>query len=123
METSNLVQDLRSPVTRGQWGEIQLRRVVEMAGMLNYCDFVEQETLRTESGALRPDLIVKPPAGKTIVVDAKAPVSSYLAAIASTDERDRKLRLLPVAMLARDRSTIPAPHAYWAPFNHTPTLA
>jgi len=122
METSNLVQALRSPVTRGQWGEIQLRRVVEMAGMLNYCDFVEQETLRTESGALRPDLIVKLPAGKTIVVDAKAPVSSYLDAMASTDEGERKLRLLAFAKLVRDRITELGRKSYWDQFKDTPEL-
>src|SRR4029077_18209448 len=92
-ETSNLVQALRSPVTRGQWGEIQLRRVVEMAGMLNYCDFNEQETVRTEAGNLRPDLIVKLPAGKTIVVDAKAPVAQFLDAMALADEAQRKIKL------------------------------
>jgi len=121
-ETSNLVQALRSPVTRGQWGEIQLRRVVEMAGMLNYCDFVEQETLKTESGALRPDLIVKLPAGKTIVVDAKAPVSSYLDAMASTDEGERKVRLLAFARLVRDRITELGRKSYWDQFKDTPEL-
>jgi DNA recombination protein RmuC len=121
-ETSNLVQALRSPVTRGQWGEIQLRRVVEMAGMLNYCDFVEQETLRTEGGALRPDLIVKLPAGKTIVVDAKAPVSSYLDAMATQDEGERKIKLLAFARLVRDRITELGRKSYWDQFKDTPEL-
>jgi len=122
METSNLVQALRSPVTRGQWGEIQLRRVVEMAGMLNYCDFVEQETLRTETGALRPDLIVKLPAGKTIVVDAKAPVSNYLDAMATADEGERKIKLLAFAKLVRDRITELGRKSYWDQFEDTPEL-
>ena len=121
-ETSNLVQALRSPVTRGQWGEIQLRRVVEMAGMLNYCDFVEQETLRTETGALRPDLIVKLPAGKTIVVDAKAPVSSYLDAMATADEGERKIKLQAFAKLVRDRITELGRKSYWDQFKDTPEL-
>jgi DNA recombination protein RmuC len=121
-ETSNLVQALRSPVTRGQWGEIQLRRVVEMAGMLNYCDFVEQETLKTESGALRPDLIVKLPAGKTIVVDAKAPVANYLDAMAATDEGERKIKLQGFARLVRDRITELGRKSYWDQFKDTPEL-
>ncbi len=121
-ETSNLVQALRSPVTRGQWGEIQLRRVVEMAGMLNYCDFAEQETVRTESGNLRPDLIVKLPAGKTIVVDAKAPVSNYLDAMAATNEDERKLKLLAFARLVRDRITELGRKSYWDQFQDTPEL-
>src|SRR5689334_22550122 len=102
-ETSNLVQALRSPIVRGQWGEIQLRRVVEMAGMLNYCDFLEQETLKTEAGMLRPDLIVKLPGGKMIVVDAKSPVSSYLDAMSATDEADRRTKLAAFARLVRER--------------------
>jgi DNA recombination protein RmuC len=121
-ETSNLVQALRSPVVRGQWGEIQLRRVVEMAGMLNYCDFIEQETLKTESGALRPDLIVKLPAGKTIVVDAKAPVSNYLDAMAATDEGERKVKLRAFAKLVRDRITELGRKSYWDQFAETPEL-
>lgn len=121
-ETSNLVQALRSPVTRGQWGEIQLRRVVEMAGMLNYCDFVEQETLRTESGNLRPDLIVKLPAGKTIVVDAKAPVVSYLDAMAIADESERKVKLQAFAKLVRDRVGELGRKSYWDQFEETPEL-
>jgi len=121
-ETSNLVQALRSPVVRGQWGEIQLRRVVEMAGMQNYCDFIEQETVRTESGVLRPDLIVKLPAGKTIVVDAKAPVSNYLDAMAATDEGERKLKLQAFAKLVRDRITELGRKSYWDQFKDTPEL-
>lgn len=121
-ETSNLVQALRSPVTRGQWGEIQLRRVVEMAGMLNYCDFSEQETLKTESGSVRPDLVVKLPGGKTIVVDAKAPVASYLDAMALADEGARKLKLQAFARLVRDRITELGRKAYWDQFDHTPEL-
>jgi len=121
-ETSNLVQALRSPVTRGQWGEIQLRRVVEMAGMLAYCDFTEQETLKTEQGSLRPDLVVKLPAGRTIVVDAKAPVASYLDAMAATEEVDRKLKLQGFARLVRDRVTELGRKSYWDQFEGTPEL-
>jgi DNA recombination protein RmuC len=121
-ETSNLVQALRSPVIRGQWGEIQLRRVVEMAGMLNYCDFVEQETVRTEGGNLRPDLIVKLPAGKSIVVDAKAPVAHFLDAMAVADDAERKAKLQGFARLVRERVAELGRKAYWDQFEETPEL-
>ena len=121
-ETSNLVQALRSPVIRGQWGEIQLRRVVEMAGMLEYCDFLEQETVKTDTGNLRPDLIVKLPAGKTIVVDAKAPVSHFLDAMGATDENERKVKLQAFAKLVRDRITELGRKSYWDQFKDTPEL-
>lgn len=121
-ETTSLAQALRSPVVRGQWGEIQLRRVVEMAGMLSYCDFIEQETLRTQTGLLRPDLVVKLPAGKTIVVDAKAPVTSYLDAMALEDDGARKAKLQAFAKLVRDRVTELGRKSYWDQFDHTPEL-
>jgi len=121
-ETSNLVQALRSPVVRGQWGEIQLRRVVEMAGMLAYCDFQEQESVKTESGVLRPDLIVKLPGGKTIVVDAKAPVANYLDAMSATDEDERKRKMQAFAKLVRDRVTELGRKSYWDQFEETPEL-
>lgn len=89
-ETERLVTALRAPNVRGRWGEFQLRRVVEMAGMIEHCDFVEQSTIQGEEGRLRPDLIVHLPGGKTVVVDAKVPLSAYLDARDARDEQSRR---------------------------------
>lgn len=89
-ETEKLVTALRAPSVRGRWGEFQLRRVVEMAGMVQHCDFVEQSTIHGEDGRLRPDLIVHLPGGKTVVVDAKVPLTAYLDAKDARDENSRR---------------------------------
>ena len=89
-ETSNLVKALRTPHIRGRWGEIQLRRVIEMSGMSAHCDFVEQESIGEEGAKLRPDVIVKLPGGKSLIIDAKAPLSAYLDALEAGDEKSRK---------------------------------
>lgn len=121
-ETSNLVKALRQPTVRGRWGEMQLRRVVEMAGMLDHCDFVEQPSESTEDGRLRPDLIVKLPGGKQIIIDAKAPVSAYLEAAEANDDETRQLQLARHAQQVRGHMSALGRKAYWETFTPTPEL-
>jgi DNA recombination protein RmuC len=119
-ETSNLVSALRSPNVRGRWGEIQLRRVVELAGMLNYCDFTEQTHVQSEDGRLRPDLIVRLPAGKTIVVDAKAPIEAYFESARSVDDAERLGHLRRHAAHIRAHIESLTRKAYWDQFPAAP---
>src|SRR5712671_2058678 len=119
-ETGNLVKALRTPHIRGRWGEIQLRRVVELAGMLQYCDFVEQETVTGEDGRIRPDVIVRLPGGRTIVVDAKVPFEAFYESITTTDDDVRRERLKDHARLVRAHIGAVSRKSYWETVQPTP---
>ncbi len=119
-ETRNLVQALRRPEVRGQWGEMTLKRLAELAGMVEHCDFFEQEHTVTEDGALRPDMIVRMPGGREVVVDVKTPLDAYLSAIEASDDGERDAQLVRHSKNVRKRVQELAGKAYWKQFKHSP---
>lgn len=119
-ETQNLVRALRRPEVRGRWGEIQLRRLVELAGMIEHCDFDTQVDVKTEEGRQRPDLVVNLPEHRHIVIDAKTPLDSYLDATEARDDDERELHLAAHLRKVRERVDELTRKAYWAQFSRSP---
>jgi DNA recombination protein RmuC len=122
-ETNNLVHALRMPLTtRGRWGELTLRRVAELAGMSEHCDFTEQETLTSESGRQRPDMVVHLPGGRRIAVDAKVPLQAFIDAVNATEEKERTDALARHSRLVRDHMNQLAARGYWEQLDPAPEL-
>jgi DNA recombination protein RmuC len=119
-ETGKLVKALRQPHVRGHWGEVQLRQVVELAGMIEHTDFLEQVTVTTEDGRFRPDLVVRLPGGKRVIVDAKAPLAAYFDAVEAQDDAERAVKLGDHARQVRDHLARLGSKAYWSQFDDTP---
>jgi len=119
-ETSNLVSALRKPQVRGRWGEMQLRRVAELSGMSMHCDFTEQQSMDTEKGRIRPDMIVHLPMEREIVVDSKVSLEAYLDAIAATTEDERKAKMEKHAQQVRSHMNKLASKEYWSQFKQSP---
>jgi DNA recombination protein RmuC len=120
VETAALVNALRAPHTRGRWGEMQLRRVIEAAGALEHCDFEEQPSVRGDAGLLRPDVVVHLADGKRVVIDAKVPFSAYLEAMEARDEHARAERLRAHARQLRERVKELSAKDYWSRFQPSP---
>jgi len=119
-ETGNLVQALRSPQVRGKWGELSLVRVVELAGMVKHCDFTVQTTLAGQDSRLRPDLIVRLPNDRKIVVDAKVPLDSYLTALDTQDDQKRAALFSAHSRQLKQHVTSLASKAYWEELEESP---
>lgn len=119
-ETANLVSALRKPDVRGMWGEIQLKRVIEMAGMLNYCDFFEQQVFTGDEGRLRPDVVIRLPGNRNIVIDAKSPFEAFLEANQATDEKIRVEKLQTHAKHLRTHIMQLSKKSYWSHFDQVP---
>jgi DNA recombination protein RmuC len=120
METRNLVTALRRPEVRGQWGEMTLKRLAELAGMVEHCDFYEQEHVDTEEGRMRPDMIIRMPDKREIVVDVKTPLDAYLNAIEAGDDNVREEQLKHHARKVRERIRELAAKSYWNQFERAP---
>jgi DNA recombination protein RmuC len=118
----SLTNALRTPHVRGRWGEAQLRNVVELAGMIEHCDYVAQATTATDTGTLRPDLVVRIPGGKHVVVDAKAPLLAYLDAFDTSDDAARERLLADHARQVRDHIMKLSSKAYWRQFDPSPDV-
>jgi len=119
-ETRNLVQALRRPEVRGQWGELTLKRLAELAGMVEHCDFQQQASVQTGQGQQRPDMVVRMPDKREIVVDAKAPLDAYLSAVEATDDQNRQTHLEHHARNVRARIKELASKGYWQQFKFSP---
>ncbi len=121
-ETVTLANALRTPQVRGRWGEVTLRRVAELAGMVKNCDFLEQDTRQTETGRIRPDMVVRLPGGRELVVDAKVPLTAYIDAMGATDEPARRAALQRHSQQLSEHVRQLSSKQYWAQFQPAPEL-